>query len=275
MSFFKKLKEEFGGSSSEQSYPAQGQGYQQQQQHQYPPQDQYNRPQAPSQHSSYGQPQQPQYGGHQQPPPVPYGSRDAYGQPPQHQPSYNSQPPYGSGSPAPGYGGSPAPGYGGSPAPGYGPRPGDNNYQNNAPSPAPYGADPNRPPVPGQWVPLFSEQHQRWYFVETTGRSLWDAPAYVAPQAPMPAYGDYAGSRGAEGGYAAGAPGGEYRGDQGGYGGGEQQKKDNDKRNMMLAAGGALAVGAIGGAVLAEALGAYLLFLLSNLLFTKLLWTVC
>lgn len=77
----------------------------------------------------------------------------------------------------------------------------------------------------------------------------------------MPAYGDYAGSRGAggESGYASGGGGGgEYRGDQGGYGGGgvvEQEKKDNDKRNMMLAAGGALAVGVIGGAVIAEALG--------------------
>lgn len=71
----------------------------------------------------------------------------------------------------------------------------------------------------------------------------------------MPAYGDYAGSRGAGGDFAppSGAPpGGDYRG----YDGSQQKpKEDHDKRNMMLAAGGALAVGAIGGAVLAEALG--------------------
>ncbi|CAN8104460.1 unnamed protein product [Discula destructiva] len=205
MSFFKKLKEEFGGSSSsEQAHSSQGQGY-----NQYPPQDQYSHP------------QQPPYGQH----PAQYGSRDPYGQ---QQPSYNQPPPQ-------------QQQYGGAPA-GYGPRPGD---------------DPSRPPIPGQWVPLFSEQHQRWYFVETTGRSLWDAPVYIAPQAPMPAYGDYAGARGGgAGGYAAGPPaGGEYRG-EGGYGY-EQQKpveEDHDKRNMLLAAGGALAVGAIGGAVIAEAL---------------------
>lgn len=246
MSFFKKLKEEFGGSSGGEAYPAQG-GYPQ---GQYPPQDQYNRPPMPSQHSSYGQ--QPPYGQHQQPA---YGSRDAYGQ----QPSYGQQPPAGyGGSPAP-YGGSPAPygerpppqsGYG-SPAPPvpYGARPGEYGG-----SPAPYGGS-DRPPVPGQWVPLFSEQHQRWYFVETTGRSLWDAPTYVPPQAPMPAYGDYAGSRGAGGDFAPPSgppPGGDYRG----YGDEQQKpKEDHDKRNMMLAAGGALAVGAVGGAILAEALG--------------------
>lgn len=71
----------------------------------------------------------------------------------------------------------------------------------------------------------------------------------------MPAYGDYAGSRGADG-YAPPSgppPGDDYRG-QGGYM--EQKpKEDHDKRNMMLAAGGALAVGVVGGAVLAEALG--------------------
>lgn len=71
----------------------------------------------------------------------------------------------------------------------------------------------------------------------------------------MPAYGDYTGSRGAGGDFAPPSgppPGGDYRG----YDGSQQKpKEDHDKRNMMLAAGGALAVGAIGGAVLAEALG--------------------
>lgn len=71
----------------------------------------------------------------------------------------------------------------------------------------------------------------------------------------MPAYGDYAGSRGAGGDFAPPSgppPGGDYRG----YDGSQQKpKEDHDKRNMMLAAGGALAVGAIGGAVIAEALG--------------------
>lgn len=243
MSFFKKLKEEFGGSSSgEQGYPAQGGGY---------PQgghDQYNRPPAPSQHSSYGQ--QAPYGQPQQPS-YSVGARDAYGG--QQQSTYYNQqqsgPPsgYGERPPYPPHQSS----YGGSPAP-YGerPPPPQSGYGS---SPASYGGGAPPPPVPGQWIPVFSAQHQRWYFVETTGRALWDAPVYIAPQPPMPAYGDYDSSRGAE--YGGAPPSGDYRGSETAVA--EAPKEDHDKRNMMLAAGGALAVGVVGGAVIAEALGMF------------------
>lgn len=125
------------------------------------------------------------------------------------------------------------------------------------------GGGGDRPPVPNQWLPVFSDQQQRWYFVETTGRSLWDAPGYVPPQPPMPAYGDYSGgSRGADygsgaGGYGAPPPGPPPP--SGAYGGGDVQqaappKENHDKRNMMMGAAAGLAVGAVGAAVVAEAL---------------------
>lgn len=74
----------------------------------------------------------------------------------------------------------------------------------------------------------------------------------------MPAYGDYAG-RGVVGGSEYGPPSGpppgaEYRGDDGAVVG---EKKDHDKRNMMIAAAGGLAVGAVGAAVIAEAFGMF------------------
>lgn len=76
----------------------------------------------------------------------------------------------------------------------------------------------------------------------------------------MPAYG--AGSRGVEsGGY--GAAGGYASGQQGypqqGYGGGDQYKGEQEKKksnsNMMLGVAGGVAVGAVGGVLIADALG--------------------
>lgn len=137
--------------------------------------------------------------------------------------------------------------------------------------------------MPSQWVPVWFEAQQRWYFAETTGRSQWDAPFHIPAQ---PAYGDHSsGTRGVDPGYggapaygaagAAGAaaaysspppgqgyaspppqgygapPGAPYG--QEGYPQ-EEKKKDNSTRNMMLGAAGGLAVGAVGGALIADAL---------------------
>lgn len=132
------------------------------------------------------------------------------------------------------------------------------------------GGGGERPPVPNQWLPVYSDQLQRWYFVETTGRAQWDAPVYVPPQPPMPAYGDYAGgsgTRGADyssgGGYGAppsgpppsGSYGGGYNdGDRGALQQQQPPKENHDKRNMLMGAAAGLAVGAVGAAVVAEAL---------------------
>lgn len=145
--------------------------------------------------------------------------------------------------------------------------------------------------MPSQWVPVWSAEQQRWYFAETSGRSLWEAPIHIPPQ---PAYGDHSGTRGVDSGYGGAAPygaaaagagvgaaaaysspppdhgyaspppqgygappgapyGQDYRGQEG-YPS-EEKKKDNSTRNVMLGAAGGLAVGAIGGALIADALG--------------------
>lgn len=72
----------------------------------------------------------------------------------------------------------------------------------------------------------------------------------------MPAYGEYAGPRGAEYAPPMGPPPGEEYRAQETYV--EEKKEENhDKRNMLLAAAGGLAVGGIGAAIVAEALGNY------------------
>lgn len=227
----------------------------------YPPQGQYGGQYPPPSQSPYGG--QP-YG--QPPPQQPYGS---YGQPPQ---GYGQQPPY---QQPPQQYGSPAP---------YGERP------PAPPATSSYGSS-DRAPVPSQWVPVWSAEQQRWYFAETSGRSLWEAPIHIPPQ---PAYGDQSGTRGVDSGYGGAAPygaaaagagvgaaaayaspppgqgyaspppqgygappgapyGQDYRGQEG-YPS-EEKKKDNSTRNVMLGAAGGLAVGAIGGALIADALG--------------------
>ncbi|CAG9952818.1 unnamed protein product [Clonostachys rosea f. rosea IK726] len=47
-----------------------------------------------------------------------------------------------------------------------------------------YGALPQSAapcPTPPRWVPYYQESNSRWYFVETTGRSSWDAPGNLPP----------------------------------------------------------------------------------------------
>lgn len=85
----------------------------------------------------------------------------------------------------------------------------------------------------------------------------------------MPAYGGPS-SRGIGGSeYAPPSgpppPGGDYRGEGAAVG----EKKNNDKRNMLIGAAGGLAVGAVGAAVIAEALGMF--SRLYQLMFPKLL----
>lgn len=115
--------------------------------------------------------------------------------------------------------------------------------------------------MPPEFVPVYSEQHQRWYFAKTAGFSQWEDPGYLSA---MPAYGGSGASRGFGGGDAYGAPSGpppgaDYRGDGAVAG----EKKNNDKRNMILGAAGGLAVGAVGAAVIADALGMFPVLLLS------------
>lgn len=70
----------------------------------------------------------------------------------------------------------------------------------------------------------------------------------------MPAYGDYNGSRDVGYGTPAGQPsGGEYY--QPPAGAPPVKEENHDKRNMMLGAAAGLAVGAVGGALVMDALG--------------------
>ncbi|KAF5637859.1 kinesin light chain [Fusarium sp. NRRL 52700] len=43
-------------------------------------------------------------------------------------------------------------------------------------------------PTPPRWVPYWSEQSQQWCYVETSGRSSWQAPSDLPPLAGMPAF---------------------------------------------------------------------------------------
>ncbi|GKU10111.1 unnamed protein product [Fusarium langsethiae] len=43
-------------------------------------------------------------------------------------------------------------------------------------------------PTPPRWIAHWSEKDQQWYYVETTGRSSWNAPSELPPLASMPAF---------------------------------------------------------------------------------------
>lgn len=123
------------------------------------------------------------------------------------------------------------------PPPGYG-----------APPPPPiYSPPPDKPPIPAGWIPQFDRQYQRWYYFEhATGRSQWEVPGYYPPRPPMPGTGQGYDSRGQHNSshsyHGYGGHGGQEHGEKKGHGG------------MLLGAAGGLAVGAIGGALLANAL---------------------
>lgn len=122
-----------------------------------------------------------------------------------------------------------------------------------------YGPPPPQAPpgyntisLPPGWVSQFDLSAQRWFYIEqSSGRTQWEAPS---------------GGFQAQGGYqdasrGFGAPGGGYDQSQygnpnpGGYPQGEPREEKSDKSGMLLAAAGGLAVGAIGGALIANALG--------------------
>lgn len=222
MSFFKKITKEFEGLMSDDKKPdehAQGDDKK-------PEEHAQGDGQRGFEHGGYVP--QPQYGGYQQ-----------YGAPPG---SYDAPPPQG-----PNYGAPPPQG------PQYG-----------APPPGQYGAMiPPTPSLPPGWAALWDPAGQRWAYLElSNSRVIWTVPTYPS----IPEHGDAARGYGdGQGGYGGGygGQGGEYGG-QGGYGGyGEQGHGDNKdtekdgkdgKKDMIIGAAAGVAVGAIGGALIANAL---------------------
>lgn len=208
------------------------------------------------------------YGAGQQPPP------------PQHQyssgpPSQQQYPPQGYPSPQNPYS-SPPPAQSPYGAPqGYNPGPPQNQY--GAPPP-PLSHPPGSPPCPPGWSPTWDQNSQRWYFTEhATGRTQWDPPNMGA----VGGYGQagYGGAPGfaqgdrgmGDGGYYGQSQPGGYPPQQGGYpnySGGSQpmygadgtkdvKKEKKSGSNAMLYGAGGLAAGAVGGALLANALGKF------------------
>lgn len=172
----------------------------------------------------------------------------------------------------PSNGGQQAPSYG---QPQYDGQP-QQQQQYGAPPPS-HAGPPGQPPLPPGWITQFDQKSQRWYFVEqATGRTQWDPPAaahinYAPP--PTGPSDPYAGDRGH--GEAPGAPGGFYNqyggampaGGPGGSGRDQNaqqyygdvkkteeksDKKSSDKKNMLLAGAGGLALGGVAGAMLAR-----------------------
>ncbi|CAJ2512868.1 Uu.00g009870.m01.CDS01 [Anthostomella pinea] len=152
------------------------------------------------------------------------------------------------------------------------------SYYGGAPPPqgppAPYGAPP---PMPPGWNAQWDSNQNRWYYIEqSTGRSQWDPPAtfgqppqgpYAPPVGGPPGQVPYTtghgdGFRGESGTYYSGQGGmpptehqGQYGGDDRAYGqGGEQQKEKSGSGKAWAMGAGGLAVGAIGGAVIAHEL---------------------
>ncbi|KAH7420069.1 hypothetical protein BKA64DRAFT_32696 [Cadophora sp. MPI-SDFR-AT-0126] len=211
---------------------------------------------APHAEATRGYGDQPQYGGYNQAPP-----QQGYGGP---APPFNSHPSYSSPppnqySPAPsGYGAPPPPQQYGSPAP----------SQYGAPPPAPYGSPapqqygtpgglPPTPQVPQGWQPLWDPVGNRWAYLEQWNSKVnWNVP--TGPSYPQQGYESNDASRGMGGYGDHGAPGG-YGGYQQGYQQGGYQDpakaKDDSKKNMMMGAAAGVAVGAVGGVLLANALG--------------------
>lgn len=181
-----------------------------------------------------------------------------YQSPPQQQ--YQSPPPQQYQSPPPhqGYGG-PPPG----PPPGqqYG---GGGGYGGAPPPPFPPGMPEDLPPLPHGWIALHDAVQQRWYYGDkNTGRTQWERPIDHSQGGGDRGHGGggygHDQSRGYGGGYG-GAP--QYGGPQyGGYpqqhGGEYKDKGGKDNKKLMMGAAGGLAAGAVGGALLASALGTF------------------
>lgn len=216
--------------------------------------DQSNYP--PPSHQYGGQPQSYGYSGEQSyghaPPPEDY-RQHSYGSPPPPE-GYRQQ----------SYGGPP-------PAAAYR----EQSYGN----PTPPGQDPiyehpsGKPPLPSGWIPQWDRQYQRWYYAEeATGRTQWEAPGARGSESRGwgPSGDDGNVSHGGPGydgyGHESGQSAGHYDARGSGYGqypsegrgehyesGPVKEKKKKD--NTLLYAAGGLAAGAIGGALIAQALG--------------------
>ncbi|KAJ9149238.1 hypothetical protein NKR23_g4330 [Pleurostoma richardsiae] len=139
------------------------------------------------------------------------------------------------------------------------------DYGSSAPPPSDHEKPPgptysppsDKPPIPSGWIPQWDHNYQRWFYIEqATGRSQWEAPGYVAVPSTMPEAEDrgYGGHNyPPAGGYAGyGQGGGGYASHP--YGTGGEQREEKSHSGMLLGAAGGLAVGAIGGAMLANAL---------------------
>lgn len=142
-------------------------------------------------------------------------------------------------------------GYGGAPPP-------SSSYSEASPS---YNPPSDKPRIPSGWSPQWDAHYERWYYVEqATGRAQWEAPGYSPPAQDHDARG-YPSEHSGGYGSSSGGGGGGYYGEQGyghgdGGGGGEvYSEKKSSSSGMLLGAAGGLAVGAIGGALLHEALG--------------------
>ena len=189
---------------------------------------------------------------------APYGAPSSgYNAP--HQGQYNSPPPqHGYASPPPSVPyGSHSTSQFGSPAP---------PQQYGAyPPPVTSTTVPPLPQLPSGWQPLWDPVGQRWAYLETgNGRVDWNVPVN-----PSYAHGDANrgfgdghdghGGHGGHGGYGGHEHDSYSHGHGGGYGE-EHKSKDkakDDKKNLMLGVAGGLAVGAVGGAVIANALGEF------------------
>ncbi|KAI0970420.1 hypothetical protein F4678DRAFT_436771 [Xylaria arbuscula] len=202
------------------------------------------------------------------------GPPQSYGYPGQHQQSYGSPPPP-EGYRQESYG-SPPPPEGHYQQSYSAPRPHSRGYpdqyqqqQEHYGSPPPPSQEPvyshpeGRPPLPPGWIPQWDQKYQRWYYAEeATGHTQWEAPGsrtsesrgwapsgdYGAASHGAPGYGGYE-NRGSSG-YGYEQHGG------GGYGGynPDSQPVEKKKDHTLLYAAGGLAAGAIGGALIANAL---------------------
>ena len=118
--------------------------------------------------------------------------------------------------------------------------------------------------MPSGWSALWDPTGQRWAYLELSkNQVIWNFPTVPS----LSQHGDY-GTRGFDGGH--GVQGGSYGGhdqygaEDGGHDDALKKKEKDDKKKLMMGAAAGVAAGAIGGAVIAEALGTCAL---SNFLF--------
>ncbi|KAM0546471.1 hypothetical protein ACHAPJ_010829 [Fusarium lateritium] len=205
MSFLNKFKKEFeglnlserlqgqqGGSPAPQSN---GQNYQPYGNNSYP--NQYQGQQQPYQNNGHSP-----YPGAQQPYSPPQNQHDPGFQPYNSQQSFSGQQSYGGHQPYnPGHAPSQSASSHTLQQPQHQQRPSSSGPITSPPggpvvhSPpgalAPYGAPPGQGapcPTPPRWIAHWSEHDRQWYYVETTGRSVWQAPSELPPLAGMPAF---------------------------------------------------------------------------------------